>query len=100
MHWLTAPSRQPKASELPLDGIRVIEMTANWAGPAAGRQLADMGADVIKIELATKPANRTLVWVPEDLWPDHYNRSHYVNKLNRNSRTIRLYVSTPERKEQ
>ncbi len=96
---LPAPSRQPKASELPLEGIRVIEMTANWAGPAAGRQLADMGADVIKIELATKPATRTLVWVPEDLWPDHYNRSAYFNKLNRNKRAICLDVSKPGGKE-
>ena len=39
-------------------GLRLIEVTANWAGPIGGRHLADLGADVIKIELATKPATR------------------------------------------
>lgn len=85
--------------EPPLTGLRVIEVTANWAGPAGGRQLADLGADVIKIELATKPATRSLMSFPEELWPDHYNRSGYFNKLNRNKRDICLNLSTPQGKE-
>ena len=83
----------------PLEGLRLIEMTANWAGPIAGRHLADLGADVIKIELATKPATRALVWVPDELWPRHFNRSGYFNKLNRNKRAICLDVSRPEGRE-
>lgn len=34
----------------PLDGLRVLEITTSWAGPMAGCQLADMGAEVIKVE--------------------------------------------------
>lgn len=36
--------------ELPLDGIRVIEMGYYTAGPLCGRYLADLGADVVRIE--------------------------------------------------
>ncbi|AFK54369.1 L-carnitine dehydratase [Tistrella mobilis KA081020-065] len=40
----------PPASILPLDGIRVIEIAQNLAGPHAGEILATLGADVIKVE--------------------------------------------------
>ncbi|MGE5595594.1 MAG: CaiB/BaiF CoA transferase family protein [Hyphomicrobiales bacterium] len=83
----------------PLAGIRVIEVTANWAGPIGGRHLADLGADVIKIELATKPATRALIHVGNDLWPEHYHRSGYFNKLNRNKKGICLDLSKPEGRE-
>ena len=36
----------------PLDGIKVIELAHVMAGPVAGLMLADMGADVIKVEKA------------------------------------------------
>ena len=34
----------------PLDGIRIIEIANVVAGPSAAAQLADQGADVIKVE--------------------------------------------------
>jgi crotonobetainyl-CoA:carnitine CoA-transferase CaiB-like acyl-CoA transferase len=80
----------------PLSGLRVIEVTANWAGPAGGRHFADLGADVIKVELATKPATRAIAYVHDDpTWPFHYNRAGYFNKLNRNKRDICLDLSRP-----
>lgn len=79
----------------PLAGVRVIEVTANWAGPIGGRHLADLGADVIKVELQTKPATRALIYTGGDVWPDFYHRSGYFNKLNRNKREIALDLSKP-----
>ena len=41
---------EDSAMTLPLDGVRVVDLTRARAGPTAVRQLADMGADVVKVE--------------------------------------------------
>ena len=43
-------------------GLRILEVTTNWAGPVAGRFLADLGSDNVKVEWATRPATRALFW--------------------------------------
>ena len=42
----------------PLEGIKVVELARALQGPVAGQYLADMGADVIKVEPALGDANR------------------------------------------
>ncbi|MFM7708999.1 MAG: CoA transferase, partial [Gammaproteobacteria bacterium] len=44
----------------PLQGVKVIEMTSVVLGPWACQMLADMGADVVKIEQPRGDSNRAL----------------------------------------
>jgi len=70
---------------LPLDGIRVIEVGQALAGPLAGVLLADMGADVIKIE---KPeGDDARIWRPHFA---HDGASLYFHSQNRNKRSVVL----------
>lgn len=85
------PSINPGAA---LRGIRVLELTNNWAGPIAGRHLADLGAEVIKIELATKPATRGSHYPGKIPGKHHWNRSGYFNEMNRNKRGLSLNIAS------
>lgn len=42
-------------SPLPLDGVRVLDCTAWWAGPVSPHLMGALGADVIKVEATTRP---------------------------------------------
>jgi crotonobetainyl-CoA:carnitine CoA-transferase CaiB-like acyl-CoA transferase len=85
----------PAPEALPLSGLRVLELTANWAGPLAGRYLADLGAEVIKVESPKRPATRGLHYAGGDGRTRPYNRAGYFNKLNRNKLGVALDLSLP-----
>jgi formyl-CoA transferase len=66
----------------PLDGIRVLELGSSVAGPAAGRLLADLGADVLKVESGEGDGLRT--WGP----PAADGTSWWFKSHNRNKRFL------------
>ena len=72
---------------LPLEGLRVIEVGQALAGPLAGVMMADMGADVIKVE---KPdgGDDARAWGPP-FGPDG-ETSLYFHSQNRNKRSVSL----------
>jgi crotonobetainyl-CoA:carnitine CoA-transferase CaiB-like acyl-CoA transferase len=74
----------------PLEGIRVVDLTRVMSGPYCTMMLADMGADVIKIEQPGK-GDDTRAWGPP--WVDGPNgarESAYYLSVNRNKRSITL----------
>src|SRR6202049_1782683 len=73
---------------LQLDGFTVVDLTAHRAGPTAVRQLADWGADVIKVEA---PGEHTDATGSRRDGPDFQN-------LHRNKRSITLDLKSPEGK--
>ncbi len=82
---------------LPLSGIRVIELARVLAGPWAGQMLADMGADVIKIE-NPEGGDDTRAWGPPFVTgKDGENLSAaYYHSTNRGKRSITVDLKTEE----
>jgi crotonobetainyl-CoA:carnitine CoA-transferase CaiB-like acyl-CoA transferase len=78
----------------PLEGVRVVDVSRVLAGPFATMLLADLGADVIKVE---PPAgDETRAWGPP-WWGDPADRrSAYYAAVNRNKRGIVLDLRTDE----
>ena len=68
----------------PLDGVRVLELGSSVAGPAAGRLLADLGAEVIKVETDEGDGLRT--WGP----PAADGTSWWFKSHNRNKRFVKF----------
>ncbi|MER9073434.1 CoA transferase [Mesorhizobium sp. M0904] len=84
-------------TEPPLKGIRVIELARILAGPWAGQLLADLGADVIKVE-SPDGGDDTRKWGPPFvIGHDGENLSAaYYHSCNRGKRSIAIDFSTPE----
>ena len=94
---------------LPLEGVRVIDVSMWFAGPMASRLLADMGAEVIKIESLrhidpwrgpAKVSARMRERFPNRVFSEKpYNCSAGFNLQNRNKYGITLDLDTPQGKE-
>lgn len=78
----------------PLAGIKVIELARILAGPWAGQTLADLGADVIKVE--APEGDDTRRWGPPFIERDGDRSAAYFHATNRGKRSIVCDFRTPE----
>lgn len=90
-------SEIPSKKQPPLSGIRVIELARVLAGPWAGQMLADMGADVIKVE-SPDGGDDTRAWGPpfvESKDGDNLSAAYY-HSTNRGKRSITVDLKSHE----
>ncbi|HJM76208.1 MAG TPA: CoA transferase [Dehalococcoidia bacterium] len=91
----------PGPKRLPLEGLRVVEFSKVWAGPLAGRALADLGAEVVRIE---SPWSRGPAVIPpgtavgaiafpnDDPGERPWNRLGMVNIVSRSRKSVCLDI--------
>lgn len=88
----------PDTAKLPLQGIRVIDLSYVFAVPYIGAILADLGAEVIKIEAPNRlDLTRGMAfarYADNDPGKDPWNRSGVYNVLNRGKLSISLDLNT------
>ena len=84
----------------PLRGVRILDLTHVWAGPLGTRILADLGADVIKIEAPTSRGPREGArfnfsgWIGGEPGDEPWNRVAVFVKLQRNKRSVAIDLKT------
>jgi crotonobetainyl-CoA:carnitine CoA-transferase CaiB-like acyl-CoA transferase len=78
----------------PLAGLKVIELARILAGPWAGQTLADLGADVIKVE--APEGDDTRKWGPPFIDRDDDRSAAYFHCCNRGKRSVTVDFRTPE----
>lgn len=78
------------AKDRPLSGVRILDLTQFLSGPFATQMLADLGADVIKLEAPSGDSTRTVA-------PHFVNgESCYFLSINRNKRCVVVDMKIPE----
>lgn len=84
-------SDQP--AKRPLDGVRVLDLSRVLAGPYAGLMLADLGAEVIKIENPAHGDDSRTFTIPS-----HNGHAVYFLTVNRNKKSVALDLKAPDGK--
>jgi crotonobetainyl-CoA:carnitine CoA-transferase CaiB-like acyl-CoA transferase len=88
----------PSLQEGALAGLRVLDLSRVLAGPWAGQLLADLGADVIKVE-RPQSGDDTRAWGPPwlaDADGEPTGESAYYLAANRNKRSVTVDLGRPE----
>ncbi|MDY0271207.1 MAG: CaiB/BaiF CoA-transferase family protein [Advenella sp.] len=83
---------------LPLEGIKVLDLSRVLAGPWCSQNLADLGADIIKVE-RPETGDDTRAWGPpylKDAQGNDTSEAAYYLSANRNKRSIAIDIASEE----
>jgi crotonobetainyl-CoA:carnitine CoA-transferase CaiB-like acyl-CoA transferase len=86
----------PGTPGLPFEGLRVLDMTAFWAGPLVGHVLALLGAEVIHLESANRPDGVRLVGGVPQSEEQYWERGPIFAALNTNKKSLTLDLRNPK----
>ncbi len=95
----TGLSLQMSGDRLPFEGVRVLDLTAFWAGPLCTHVLALLGAEVIHVESTARPdGTRMLAGLPFST-PDWWEQSGIFSGLNTNKSSVTLDLASERGRE-
>jgi crotonobetainyl-CoA:carnitine CoA-transferase CaiB-like acyl-CoA transferase len=81
---------------LPFSGLRVLDMTAYWAGPLVGHVLSMLGADVVHLESPKRPDGARMVGgIPQDV-DQFWERGPIFAALNANKKSLAIDLGTEQ----
>jgi len=80
--------------QLPFEGLRVIDLTAFWAGPLCTHVLAMLGAEVIHIESTARPDGTRLLSGVRFSEPDWWEQSGIFSGLNTGKKSVTLDLAS------
>ena len=90
------PAAVETTGQLPLAGVRIVDLTAFWAGPSATHSLAAFGADVIKIESIQRPDGIRYSGGMRTDVDDWWEYGWVFHAMNTNKRSVTLDLESAE----
>ena len=97
INWPPRQSGSPLSSpRLPLEDIRIVDLTAFWAGPSATHSLAAFGADVVKIESIQRPDSIRYSGGMRSDVEDWWEYGWVFQGVNTNKRSVTLDLQSPD----
>ena len=98
VEWPTRPrsSQTEGGGALPLDGVRIVDFTAFWAGPSATQLLGALGADVVKIESIQRPDGMRFTSAKPASVDQWWEWGFVFHGANANKRSVTLDLNRPE----
>ncbi len=103
VEWPTPAASPPAPATaerpLPLQGVRIVDFTAFWAGPAATQVLGALGADVVKVESVQRPDGMRFTSAKPASVDRWWEWGFVFHGANANKRSVTLDLNRPEGRE-